>query len=363
MKKGLCILTAAILIVSMLAGCQSKTTAETTAAETTAAETTAAETTAAETTAAETTAPAEDGWKIGIGTVTSVSAEAAGTDAEGIMKAYSTVAAVILDETGVIRDCVIDAVQTNLSFDAEGKVTADMEKEYPSKNQIGDDYGMKKASSIGKEWYEQADAFAQYCVGKTIDQVVATEMDENGKAVDADVVATVTVSVGDFIKAVDKAVQLSVPASDSSEAELKLAIGSSASSSRDASAEKAGRVQAYNTYVAAAVKADGTITACTIDASQAQVSFDTTGALSGEVPTEVLTKDELGENYGMKAASGIGKEWDEQAQGFGAYCVGKTVYEVVSLELADGKAVDADVLATATVGIDGWISLLTRFAE
>ncbi|WZU01696.1 hypothetical protein MGH68_00690 [Erysipelothrix sp. D19-032] len=36
-----------------------------------------------------------------------------------------------------------------------------------TKGQKKDEYGMKIASSIGKEWYEQVAAFNEYVIGKT----------------------------------------------------------------------------------------------------------------------------------------------------------------------------------------------------
>jgi hypothetical protein len=38
---------------------------------------------------------------------------------------------------------------------------------------LGDGYGMRSASKIGKEWNEQANAFAAYVIGKTVDEVKA----------------------------------------------------------------------------------------------------------------------------------------------------------------------------------------------
>jgi hypothetical protein len=73
-----------------------------------------------------------------------------------------------------------------------------------TKVEIGDAYGMKKQSKIGKEWYEQANAFAAYVVGKTSSEVSGIAMSE-GKATDADLLASVTVSLGDFIATITKA--------------------------------------------------------------------------------------------------------------------------------------------------------------
>lgn len=87
-----------------------------------------------------------------------------------------------------------------------GEITADMSADVLSKQELGDAYGMKPASGIGKEWFEQADALAAYCVGKTYDEVVAgLAMDEAGHATDADLLTGCTMKVGGFVKALEKA--------------------------------------------------------------------------------------------------------------------------------------------------------------
>jgi hypothetical protein len=65
---------------------------------------------------------------------------------------------------------------------------------------------MKKASAIGKEWYEQANAFAAYVTGKTLDEVNGITVTNEGLAGDADLASSVTVHVGDFLSIVNKAV-------------------------------------------------------------------------------------------------------------------------------------------------------------
>ena len=64
---------------------------------------------------------------------------------------------------------------------------------------------MKKASSIGKEWFEQAAAYAAYAVGKTADEVNGTAVTE-GAPSDADLAASVTVHITDFNTVITKAV-------------------------------------------------------------------------------------------------------------------------------------------------------------
>ena len=64
---------------------------------------------------------------------------------------------------------------------------------------------MKKASKIGKEWYEQANAFAEYVVGKTAEEVKGIALDETGHAAEEDLKASVTVTITDFQSMIEKA--------------------------------------------------------------------------------------------------------------------------------------------------------------
>ncbi len=77
-----------------------------------------------------------------------------------------------------ITSCVIDAVQAQVSFDGQGQLLTDLSAPVPSKNDRGADYGMGAVSSIGKEWNEQAAAFAAYVTGKTLDEVAGIAVDE-----------------------------------------------------------------------------------------------------------------------------------------------------------------------------------------
>lgn len=131
--------------------------------------------------------------------------KSAAAEEEGVAQANLELVAVTVTDEGVIDDCVIDAIQSKINFDATGAVTTDLTAPVLSKNQLGDDYGMKKASFIGKEWYEQAAAFSAYVVGKTPEEVSGIAINEKGGAADADLAASVTVSIGEFQALVAKA--------------------------------------------------------------------------------------------------------------------------------------------------------------
>ncbi|MBR2002215.1 MAG: hypothetical protein IJ994_07905 [Firmicutes bacterium] len=101
---------------------------------------------------------------------------------------------VAVDEGGRIWDCVIDQMT-----EADGVPV--------SKNQLGEAYGMKKASSIGKEWDEQARGFADYVKGMTLDQVLGIDLDDNGKAVDPGLLSSATIDLREFVQGVEEAVR------------------------------------------------------------------------------------------------------------------------------------------------------------
>ena len=124
-----------------------------------------------------------------------------------------------------------------------------------------------------------------------------------------------------------------------------------------ATADKAGSV-AVDTYMCAVtIDENGVITAVQFDCVQSKGSFDAAGAVVGEEAIQPQTKNELGEAYGMKAISPIGKEFSEQMDALAAWCIGKTVEEVVTL-----SAEDADLKAGCTVGIANQLIVLQKAA-
>ena len=115
--------------------------------------------------------------KTGMAVVTTADKSVSAGAEDGLAQAYSNIIAVTVDESGVITNCVIDAAQTNINFSKEGKIVTPLDTEFVGKLELGADYGMAKASSIGKEWNEQATAFADYVIGKTVDEVKGIAVD------------------------------------------------------------------------------------------------------------------------------------------------------------------------------------------
>ena len=140
---------------------------------------------------------AQAGDQVKIVTTGSFSAPDAAEGEAGAVQTDVNIAAVTMNGD-TITSCIIDAVQAKASFDAQGHILTDLTAPVLSKDQKGADYGMRKVSSIGKEWNEQAAAFAAYVTGKTVAEVQGIAVDESTKPTDADLAASVTISVGGF---------------------------------------------------------------------------------------------------------------------------------------------------------------------
>ena len=143
---------------------------------------------------------------LGLGVVTNIASSAsAAADADGAGQVDTTICTLTVDENGVIVEIEFDMTQTQVTFNAKGEITADLNGEYLSKYELGEAYGMKKASSISKEWFEQVDALVAYCTGKTLDQVLQGVSEDKSSAVAEDLKAGATLHLNDFIAALEKA--------------------------------------------------------------------------------------------------------------------------------------------------------------
>ncbi len=362
MKKILAMLLTLVMVMSLFVACGSKaepaTTEPTTAPVATEAPA-APEATEAPAAEAPTTGAAA---KTGLAVTSSLAKSKDAGDADGLAQVDSVVIAVLVGADGKILDCKLDTAQTKMNFSKEGKLVTDIATTFKSKQELGAEYGMAKASSIGKEWNEQADAFAAYVIGKTVDEVKGIAVNEEGVPTDADLAASVTVHITDYIATLEKAVANAQELGAVEGDQLGLGVSTDMAKSKDASAEGEGQCQAYSFYVASTFNADGKISSCVIDSSQGTVKFTTAGVITTDLAVAPQTKQELKEAYGMKKNSAIGKEWYEQANAFAAYVVGKSVDEVKGIALAEGKATDADLAASVSVSINSMIADIEKAA-
>ena len=296
----------------------------------------------------------------GIGTSTSIAeSRDASADAEGTAQCDATIAAVTVDSNGAVVECVIDVAQTKIGISADGKITSDLDAEYATKKELGDEYGMKSFSTIGKEWYEQADAFAAWTVGKTAQEISDMGM-EQGLATDEDLVASCSIHVTDFQTAVLKAMNNAVAGGAKEGDKLGLGITTNISDSIEASADADGTAVAYTTMSALTVNDEGVITSSLIDAVQGKINFDAKGVITADKNATIKTKTELGDDYGMRKASAIGKEWNEQAAAYAEYTVGKTLEDIEGIAVEQGLATDEDLAASVTIHITDFNTVVAK---
>lgn len=301
-------------------------------------------------------APEAAAVKTGMAVVSSMSKSADAGETDGNAQADSVIVAVTVDENGVITNCSIDSAQTKIAFSAEGKIITPLDTVFAAKQELGAGYGMIVASTIGKEWNEQATALSNYVIGKTVEEVKGIAVTETGVPTDADLSASVTIKINGYVEAIEKAVanaqELGAKATD----KLGIGVVTTIDKSKDAG-EADGVAQAYSNYAIVTFDGEGVITSCIIDASQTNINFSAEGKITSDMTAALMTKNELGADYGMIVASAIGKEWNEQAAAFAAYVVGKTVEEVKGIALTDeGLAADADLSASVTVHIGPFMS-------
>ena len=153
--------------------------------------------------------------KVGVGSVASVSGRAAkdavaatATTAEvaavvGRIQTNVTFVGVALDKDGKVLVSMLDVAQNQGTFDTKGAILK--AEAAGTKKEKGADYGMVKASAIGKEWFEQAAALEAYFVGKTAADIEATEMDAEGVAVAEDLKTSISVGIDEYLAAYAKA--------------------------------------------------------------------------------------------------------------------------------------------------------------
>ena len=308
-------------------------------------------------------------YKVGMGIYMEQSASHATADKAGKAEIIATVALVTLDAEGKIVKADIDVADITSKIDAAGVATAD--SDLRTKMEKGADYGMKSdwGSKIG-EWNEQIEAFENWMVGKTVTEVVEMELGENGAGrtdtpVDADLKATTTISMSSMLMAVKEAAENAVEVKNVATAGLGSEIEVTAT---NATADKAGKVGFTSTWAGVALDADGKILFATIDCADQAMNFDATGTITEYA--NLKTKGDKGADYGMKSdwGSKIG-EWYEQVDAFETWMMGKTVTEVVEMELgANGigtpdTPADADLKATTTISMSSFLRAIAQAGE
>ena len=125
-----------------------------------------------------TTATNSFNYKVGTASYTHTNDSYGYTEGKNGRSAVSTtMVAAVFDNNGKIIKVSIDEIETTMGIGATGQLTNFTAGEVKSKKELGDSYGMKNYSSIGKEWYQQVESLEKWLEGKTITSIMG-----NGKA-------------------------------------------------------------------------------------------------------------------------------------------------------------------------------------
>ncbi len=272
-------------------------------------------------------------YKTGLGTVISVKPtnEDAAEETGASAQVNTSIVAATFDSNDTIVSVTIDVAQQKASFDLEGQPAGEVDLRTKIEKQ--GDYGMLKASAIGKEYFEQIEALEAWMTGKTLSEVMAMptfERDASHTNVPdvEDLKATCTITVQDYLaalqKAYDNAVECAgVPAKTGLGVEISATV-----KGEDAAEETGASVQINTNMMAVAVDAEGKVVAAQLDVAQQKVAFDLEGVAG---TTDLRTKVEKKEDYGMLKASAIGKEYFEQSKAFTDWMVGQTTDAVAGM--------------------------------
>ena len=285
----------------------------------------------------------------------------------GTAQVDACAAAVVLDKDGKIVACRIDVAQNKMDV-TDGAV--DPEATFRTKAEKKEDYGMVAYGGATYEWYQQAQAFEQYTVGKTADEIANIATAQNGEHTvfaDETLYATCSIDITEFQAAVVKACndEQGTSFTTADPFTLGLAIKSTAKDTTAPTAEEDGVVKMYSDFGAAVVGKDGKILAALTDAIQPQIKINAAGE-----NTEFVfngTKRELKEGYNMVAYSDATLEWYQQAKNFTDYAAGKTAAELRATEtVQNGEHIvfaDETLYASCSIQIVDMIDVVAGAAE
>ena len=270
-----------------------------------------------------------------------------------------TVVAVLVDEANIIRDCIIDGIATKTTIDTTGTVTSDPAAPISTKNELGENYGMVAWGGAKYEWNVQADALAQFAVGKTVEELRNGAINEQGKAPEgSDLASTATIYLGGYVSAIEKAVANAQDLGAQTGDSLKLAVLPSMEATGVANE---GGNSTLTVDATALTEKNGVVTSCLIDSLQAKVEFDGTGMITTDLTAPLQTKNELGENYGMVAWGGAMAEWNVQAASFASYICGKTGEEIEGIAVnEDTTPAEVDLASSVTIAIGDFLNLILK---
>lgn len=149
----------------------------------------------------------EKGNTVGLGQVISMAKSKSQTAEKGALaQVDTTIAAMVFDKEGKVVKTIVDTAQTKVQYSLEGVVETSKEEAPKTKKELGDAYGMKGASEIKKEWFEQIQSLEEWTVGKTPDEIAAMKISEDVPA-EEDLKSTVTIKVSGYLEAMKESAE------------------------------------------------------------------------------------------------------------------------------------------------------------
>ena len=282
-------------------------------------------------------------------------------------QATVNVAVAAFDNAGKIVNARLDVVQIPLTVTGEGEaavagINTAKNPELLSKVELGLDNNKKGASFIKKEVYEQIESFADFVVGKTIDDVVAATVNpghsKDGTPVAEGLEGQVTISVDDFEAALKDAFDNKVAAKVSG-ANAGVGIFVEMYGANELTTYIAGALTNKKGEVEAA-QLDNVVFPLAVDAEGKATLAECKYVVNGEINS----KKKLGAGYGMAGkvdgdGDGVKLEWNEQAAAIEGFVVGKDAAAISAMTYTDGK--NADLTAVdATIKVE---SIMKAVAE
>ena len=264
-------------------------------------------------------------------------------DSHGTMQLEVSVASVGFDKDGKVLDARFDTIQVKHAAAKNADETFTFstssltnDNGVKSKLELGKDYGMKGVSKLGIEVDTQIETFADFCVGKTVEEIKAAESVEG-----------VSIVVSSYVSALEKA-YASKREAVSYKGELKAGVGMAGTLSAKGEAA---------ITVNASLVSDSKVVASYTDCVVHQVSAAVEGGkvvISSKADQKYVVNGKITSKYDLHSAYGMGQtgekvvlEWDAQAENFDAAVVGKTAEEIKALTEIEGCTIVATGLIAA----------------
>ena len=273
-------------------------------------------------------------------------------------QASVNVAVAAFDDAGKIVNARLDVVQIPLKGAA---IDTSKNAGLLSKVELGTDYNMLASSKVAKkEVYEQIEAFADWTVGKTVEEVIAgTPGAGHGVAVNDELATSVTITVDAFEGALKDAYETRGAAVKGTAKGAGVGIYVEMYGANELTAYIAGATTTKKGKVEAAL-VDNVVFPLLADA-EGGAALDTTSKYYKD--GAIISKKKLGEDYKMDdLMPACTEDWYKQAAHIEGYLVGKTAEEIDAMTYTDGKNAELSELG-ATIIVESIMKSVSEAAN